>query len=58
MELWIGSFAVIGLAFAAMALGALLGRAPLRRGCGDVACEACARPCPRRRARDGGGARA
>jgi hypothetical protein len=51
MELWLLSFAVLGLAFAAMALGVCLGRAPLRRGCGDAAgaaCDACTRPCRRR----------
>ncbi|MEN8182158.1 MAG: hypothetical protein ABFS46_06440 [Myxococcota bacterium] len=48
MTLFVLSFAVLALAFAAMALGVLLGRAPLRRGCGEpggLVCAACTRPC-------------
>jgi hypothetical protein len=50
-ELFLFTFAGLGLAFAAMALGVLLGRAPLAPGCGGLggaACEVCAGPCPRR----------
>lgn len=53
MELWLFSFVGVGVAFAAMALGVSLGRAPLRRGCGGAGvedCGACTRPCPRRAA--------
>lgn len=52
LALWLFTFAGLGLAFAAMGLGVLLGRAPLRRGCGggaSEACDACTRPCARRR---------
>ncbi|MDX1648745.1 MAG: hypothetical protein R3263_02720 [Myxococcota bacterium] len=49
MELFLFTFAGLGLAFAAMGLGALAGRAPLRRGCGLTgSCAGCARPCPHR----------
>lgn len=57
MELFVLTFAVVAGAFGAMAIGVLLGRAPLRRGCdgaGSLACERCARPCPARRAREDG----
>lgn len=56
MQLFGFTFAVLALAFAIMALGALLGRAPLRRGCGELGstlCEACPRPCPHRGAGSG-----
>lgn len=39
------------LAFGLLSLGALLGRTPLRWGCGSVVgaeCAGCARPCERR----------
>jgi hypothetical protein len=51
MQLFAFTFAALALAFTGLALGALLGRAPLRRGCGGLdaaACEACTRPCPHR----------
>jgi hypothetical protein len=51
MELFVFSFAALGLAFLGMAVGAMLGRASLRRGCGyldGADCEACTRPCPHR----------
>lgn len=54
MELFAFTFAGFAATFGAMALGVLIGRAPLRRGCGDPgseACETCTRPCARRRAR-------
>lgn len=57
MELFVFTFAGLALAFGAMGLGALVGRAPLRRGCGPAGatdCDGCVRPCARRRARDAG----
>jgi len=60
MELFVLGFVVTAGAFGAMAIGVLLGRAPLRRGCdaaGALGCERCARPCPaarRARARQDG----
>ena len=51
MELFVFSFAALGLAFLGMAVGAMLGRPSLRRGCGyldGADCEACTRPCPHR----------
>jgi hypothetical protein len=54
MELLVFTFSGLALAMAALGLGALLGRAPLRRGCDpDRACEGCARPC-RRAGREAG----
>jgi hypothetical protein len=55
MELFAFAFGGIAVAFGAMALGVLLGRPPLERGCGRVgpggdACHLCTRPCPHRRA--------
>jgi|COG998Drversion2_1049125.scaffolds.fasta_scaffold581238_2 hypothetical protein len=53
MQLFVFTFAGLCLAFLAMALGVLLGRSPLVRGCGGAeseACRVCTRPCPRRRA--------
>jgi thiamine biosynthesis lipoprotein len=50
VELFVFTFVALVVAFGAMGLGSLAGRAPLRR-CGELsgeACEACARPCPRR----------
>ena len=47
------TFAAIGLAFVAMALGVLMGRSPLVRGCAALegkTCRACTRPCSRRAA--------
>lgn len=44
------------LIFALLSLGAILGRGPLRWGCGGVAgadCEGCARPCGRRDREEG-----
>lgn len=54
MELLLFSFTGIAAAFGAMALGVLLGRGPLARGCrgldqADEACRGCERQCPRRR---------
>lgn len=54
MELFFFTFGGLAAAFTLLGLGVLLGRAPLRRGCGELgaeACEACTRPCARRRAR-------
>jgi hypothetical protein len=48
VTLFVLSFVVLSAAFAAMALGVLLGRAPLRRGCGEaggLVCAACTRRC-------------
>ena len=56
MELFVLTFAGTVLAFAAMGVGVLAGRSPLRRGCGELSeepCDACTRPCPRRRAAAG-----
>jgi hypothetical protein len=53
VQLFAFTFAALVLAFGAMALGALWGRAPLRRGCGGLGgadCEVCAGPCPHRKA--------
>jgi len=51
MELFVFTFAGLSLAVAALALGVLLGRAPLRRGCDPGrSCASCARPCRRARA--------
>jgi len=47
--LTLGAFLVV---FGLLSLGALLGRAPLRWGCGSLSgadCAGCARPCERRR---------
>jgi hypothetical protein len=48
------TFAALGLAFAAMALGVFAGRGPMSRGCVSLggACEACERPCRRAPSRD------
>ena len=55
MSTFLATLLVFGLAFAGLALGILLGRAPIRGSCGglrkfgieqDCSCEA---PCPRRR---------
>lgn len=54
MELFFFTFGGLVAAFTLLGLGVLLGRAPLRRGCGGLgaeACEACTQPCARRRAR-------
>lgn len=52
MELFLFSFSALSLVMAALGLGVLLGRAPLRRGCdAGRACEGCARPCRRARSR-------
>jgi hypothetical protein len=55
MPLLLASFVALVLAFSAMAVGVLLGRAPLRPGCaGAMAgeCGVCSGPCPKRRARE------
>ncbi len=46
------TFLVILLAMAGLALGVVLGRAPLRGSCGGVGCGACER-CPNRGSRAG-----
>jgi hypothetical protein len=59
VQLFAFTFAALVLAFAAMALGVLLGRAPLRRACGGLGgagCEACPGPCPHRKSGPRGGA--
>jgi hypothetical protein len=51
MALLLASFVALVLAFSAMAVGVLLGRAPLRPGCGGVVgaeCAVCSGPCPKR----------
>lgn len=52
VEIFLFSFAGIGLSAAAMAVGLLCGREPLRSGCAS-ACEACEDPCALRRAAPG-----
>lgn len=53
MSTLIASFIVIALAVAAMALGVLFGRAPIRGSCGGIggngSCAACSGRCARRR---------
>lgn len=52
MQLFAFTLLVLLLVFALLSLGAIVGRAPLRWGCGSVAgadCAGCARPCGRRR---------
>ncbi|MDH5539674.1 MAG: (Na+)-NQR maturation NqrM [Rhizobacter sp.] len=53
MSTLIASFIAIALAVAAMALGVLFGRAPIRGSCGGIGggggCEACSGRCERRR---------
>jgi len=53
MTLLIATVVVFGLAVAAMALGVLFGRAPIRGSCGGVGggagCEACSGRCARKR---------
>lgn len=51
------TFVVIVLAVAAMAVGVIFGRAPIRGSCGGVAgggCAACTGVCERRASRDDG----
>jgi len=43
------SFAIVSASMLGLGLGAWLGRGPLRGRCGLDACDACPRPCPRRR---------
>jgi hypothetical protein len=55
MEIFAATLVCLLGAFAAMSLGAMLGRPPLRRSCGTGAgeglgCDACETPCPHRRA--------
>ncbi len=49
MSIYLVSFVVLGLAFAGLALGVLLGRGPLRGSCGGLNNCSCARPCARQR---------
>ena len=52
MQLFAFTLLVLLLVFALLSLGAIVGRAPLRWGCGSVAgadCAGCTRPCGRRR---------
>ncbi len=51
------SFIVLALAVAAMAVGVIFGRSPIRGSCGGVAgggCAACTEACERRASRDEG----
>jgi hypothetical protein len=49
MATFLLSFALIGLAIAGLAVGVMVGRAPLRGSCGGVACKgASCEACPRR----------
>ena len=51
MSIFAASFIVIALAVAAMSLGVLFGRTPIRGSCGGIAgggCGACTRRCERR----------
>jgi hypothetical protein len=43
----IASFVAILLAVAAMSVGILFGREPIRGSCGGIGCAACARGCKR-----------
>ena len=52
MQLFAVTFAALLLLFALLALGVIVGRAPLRWGCVSVSgadCAGCRRPCERRR---------
>jgi hypothetical protein len=56
MQLFALTFAAFLLAFGLLSLGPILGRAPLRWGCGSLSgadCAGCRRPCERRRDRAG-----
>jgi hypothetical protein len=54
MSTAIASFIVILLAVAAMAIGVLFGRAPIRGSCGGAGCAACSGGCKHGAAADGG----
>ena len=49
MTTFVASFIVLAVCVAALALGVLLGRPPLRGSCGGLNNCDCTRPCPRRR---------
>ena len=52
MQLFALTLGAFLLVFGLLSLGAILGRSPLRWGCGSVGgadCAGCARPCERRR---------
>lgn len=52
MSTMIASFVAILLAVAAMAVGILCGRAPIRGSCGGAGCGACTRSCESRASTD------
>lgn len=49
MSIYIISFIVLALAFAGLAVGVLLGRAPIKGSCGGLNNCDCANPCERMR---------